>query len=195
MSVWVGWGPTGDQYSWSKNSNSCPEINAHDLSIKLIDEHCEEENPRVSCLPIGGSGALPQAAHQHLSPRAVMLSPVRPSVLPPCAYARHALPWGRQCPPPLCPQPASPLLAQALQPPSSCCLNAPFPLPWNARRLGRNQVGSLIREVIAEDTWRWGGTRPSKLNNLTWSRFPYHQQKELQELLRKGLYTKCRKMT
>ena len=45
--------------------------------MKLIDEHCEEENPRVSCLPISGSGALPQAAHQHLSPRAVMLSPVR----------------------------------------------------------------------------------------------------------------------
>ena len=85
-----------------------------------------------------------------ISRRALLCS--LPSVLPPCAYARHALPWGRQCPPPLCPQPATPLLAQALQPPSSCCLNAPFPLPWNAGRLGRNQVGSLIREVIAEDT-------------------------------------------
>ena len=85
-----------------------------------------------------------------ISRRALLCS--LPSVLPPCAYARHALPWGRQCPPPLCPQPATPLLAQTLQPPSSCCLNAPFPLPWNARRLGRNQVGSLIREVIAEDT-------------------------------------------
>ena len=49
----------------------------------------EVANTSVSCMPSSASGALPEAAQQHLSPRAVMLSLVPP------AYARHALPSGR----------------------------------------------------------------------------------------------------
>ena len=35
----------------------CHLCSGLDLSMKLIDEHCEEKNPRVSCLPISASGA------------------------------------------------------------------------------------------------------------------------------------------
>ena len=46
-----------------------------------------------------------------ISRRALLCSLSRPSVP---AYARHALPWGRKDPPPICPQLATPLLTPHL---------------------------------------------------------------------------------
>ena len=153
--------------------------------MKLIDEHCEEENPRVSCLPISASGALPQAAHQHLSPRAVMLSLVRPSVLPPCAYARHALPWGRQCPPPLCPQPATPLFAQTPPPPSGCCLKGPISSSVECGAFREKSGGIINQGSHRRRHVTLGRDPPVQTKQFDLKSFPLSStlEKELQELL------------
>ena len=145
----------------------------------------------MSCLPIGGSGALPQAAHQHLSPRAVMLSLVRPSVR--VCTPRFAL--GAPMPTTSLPPTGFPTFRPNPSTTFRLLLKRPISSSVECGAFREKSGGIINQGSHRRRHVTLGRDPPVQTKQFDLKSFPLSStpEKELQELVRKDLYIKWRK--
>ena len=137
---------------------------------------------------------LPQAeaAHQHLSPRAVMLSPCSPVRV---CTPRFAL--GAPMPTTSLPPTGYPTFRPNPSTTFRLLLKRPISSSVECRAFREKSGGIINQGSHRRRHVTLGRDPPVQTKQFDLKSFPLSStpEKELQELLRKELYTKCRKMT
>ena len=137
---------------------------------------------------------LPQAAHQHLSPRAVMLSPVR---APPVRVCTPRFALGAPMPTTSLPPTGYPTFRPNPSTTFRLLLKRPISSSVECGAFREKSGGIINQGSHRRRHVTLGRDPPVQTKQFDLKSFPLSStlEKELQELLRKGLYTKCRKMT